>query len=59
MNLYLWCYVVTLTECNNRHKYYHVNPHNSEFMHIFCRLSHMDAVAVNLDYFTDLFEINI
>ena len=34
MNLYLWCYIVPWTECNNRHKYYHNNPHNSEFMDI-------------------------
>ena len=35
MNLYLWCYIVDWTECNNRHKYYHNNLHNSQFMDIF------------------------
>ena len=35
MNLYLCGYIVAWTECNNRHKYYHINPHNSEFMDIF------------------------
>ena len=53
MNLYLWCYIVALTECNNRHKYYHIDPHNSEFMDIFG----MNPTAVNLDYFIDLLEI--
>ena len=52
-------YIVAWTKCNNRHKYYHTNPHNSEFMNIFGRLTGMNATAVNLDYFTDLLEINI
>ena len=49
MNLYFWCYIVAWTECNNRHKYmyYHINPHNSEFMDIFGRLTGMNATAVN------------
>ena len=59
MNLYLWFYIVAWTECNNRHKYYHNNPHNSEFMNIFGRLTGMKATAVNLDYFTDVLEWNI
>ena len=42
---------------NNRHIYYHNNPHNSEFMNIFGRLTGMKATAVDLDYFTDLLEI--
>ena len=57
MNLYLWCYIVPWTECNNRHKYYHNNPHNSEFIDIFGRLAGMKATGVNFDYFTDLLEI--
>ena len=59
MNLYLWCDIVAWTECNNRHKYYHINPHNSEFIDIFGRLTGMNTTAMNLHYFTDLLEINI
>ena len=57
MNLYLWGYIVAWTECNNRHKYYHINPHNSEFMDIFGMLIGMNAKVVNCVYFTDLFKI--
>ena len=57
MNLYLWCRIVW-TKRNNRHNY-HINLHKSEFMDIFGRLTNMNATAVNLDYFTDLLEINI
>ena len=54
------CDVILLlrTDCNNRHKYYHNNPHHSEFMdNIFGWLTGMKATAVNLEYFTDLLEI--
>ena len=57
MSLYLLFYIVDWTECNNRHKYYHSNPYNSEFMDIFGGLTGMKATAVNLEYFTDLLEI--
>ena len=55
MNLYLWCYIVASTECNNRHvhKCYHNSPHDSEFMDIFGRVNGMKATAVNLGYFTE------
>ena len=53
----LWCYIVAWTECNNRHKYYHNNLHNSEFMDISGRLTGMKTTFVNLDHFTDLLEI--
>ena len=95
MTLYLWCYIVAWTECNNSHKYYHMtlrtvlsgedafekdlsksptlgrgkqgskmdmmmmmmNQHNSESMDILGRLTGVNAMVVNLDYFTDLLEI--
>ena len=57
MNLYLWCYIVAWTECNNRLIYYYNNLHNSEFMDIFGRLTSLKATAMNLDYFTDLLAI--
>ena len=57
MTLYLWCYIVAWIECNNRHKYYHINPHNSESMDILGRLTSVNAMVVNFDYFTDLLEI--
>ena len=57
MNLYLWCYIIAWTECNNGHKYYHINLHNSEFKDIFGRLPGMKTTALNLEYFADLREM--